>query len=196
MVTNKLKRLQDDLYLRSPEMKTHPVLIEMSRLFSRDSVASEDGVIERAVLLQGRPYSGVPRPKGYRGGSLKECFANADELAFKGKGVYVEGLVLRPESPRLIHHGWITTDGTDAIEVTWREQADVCHYFGIPFSFSVRRRWLKRLGYWGFLNIDPELLDELLKDILDEPPSYGGVPIKRHTGSRIKARKQHSKNAR
>jgi hypothetical protein len=176
MVTNQLKRLQDDLYLRFPEMKTHPVLIKMSRLFSRRSVASDGGVVERAVLLQGRPYSGVRRPKGYRRGRSKKCFINADAFAFKEKGVYVEGLVLSPGWSKLIHHAWITTDGTDAIEVTWPEQADVCHYFGIPFSFPVLARWHKRLGYWGILDIDPELLDELLKDTLVEPPSYGGVP--------------------
>lgn len=178
MVTNQLKRLQDDLYLRSPEMKTHPVLIEMSRLFSRKLVASDDGVVERAILLQGRPYSGVRRPKGYRRrGRRKECFVNADKFAFDKKGVYVEGLALTPGYPWLKHHAWITTDGTDAIEVTWRWEADICHYFGIAFSSAVLARWHKRLGYWGILNIDPELSDELLKDILDEPPSsYGGVP--------------------
>jgi hypothetical protein len=169
---SELKQLADNLCLRSSEVNTHPVVVEMLGLFSRGSLASIGGVVERAILLQGRPYFGVRRPKGYRRGRSRECFINADKFAFHGKGVYVEGLALSPGFAKLIHHAWITTDGTDAIEVTWRHQADACHYFGIPFSCDVHARWQNRLEYWGVLDVEPEVLGELLKDTLAEPPSY------------------------
>jgi hypothetical protein len=73
-------------------------------------------------------FTPVPRPKGFRLGKAKECHANACRIAIDGHGQYVEGYA-GSNTGLLFRHAWITTDGNNAIEVTWRDPG--ARYFDI-----------------------------------------------------------------
>jgi hypothetical protein len=144
------------------ESSSNPVVA-----FLRARVSSSPGnvAVEEAVLGHGRPYIGIRRPKNYRPRAVKRCFANAANLAFGGRGIYVEGFAVGSEDPDLVlHHAWITLDGVHAIDVTWRRQASDCHYYGIAFPNDVVRRLLLRRNYWApVLDYWEAPFDELLK---------------------------------
>ena len=144
---------------------SHPVVMQLLRILETGSVATMGAYVERAVVALGRPYIGLERPKGFRKGRNKECFINADRLANEGKGTYVEGFAISPDWDKLIHHAWVTTDGSNAIEVTWKHQANACHYFGIPFPLPILARWEIRLNYFGVLDCEPSVQDELLAEL-------------------------------
>jgi hypothetical protein len=74
---------------------------------------------------------------------------NAGDLALRGHGTYVEGFPLCPDGGAPVHHAWLTLDGTNAVDVTWRNSARDCHYFGIPFSITVLEHFMRRTKSWG-----------------------------------------------
>jgi hypothetical protein len=123
----------------------HPVARRLSRCTSLDKASPE----EKAVLAHGQPFVGIVRPKGYRLRAIKQCFANAGDLALQDFGTYVEGFAINSKTGALVHHGWLTLDGTNAVDVTWRTPANECHYFGIPFSNKVLERFTLRTNTWG-----------------------------------------------
>jgi hypothetical protein len=99
---------------------------------------------ERLVLEYGRPFNGIPRPKGYRQRSQKRCFANAQILADTDRGIYCEGFAIAPESGPAFQHGWITLDGANAIDVTLQAAHEV-KYFGIPFEHEPLKKLIRKI---------------------------------------------------
>src|SRR6478672_8287549 len=55
----------------------HPVVRSLSH-WAKHELAS---LPEQAVLKYGRAFTGIARPKGYRLRAVKQCFANAGDLA-------------------------------------------------------------------------------------------------------------------
>jgi hypothetical protein len=131
----------------STSLAPHPAV----RWLSRRAELDIDCAADQAVLTHGREFKGVVRPKGYRLRALKQCFVNAGDLALRERGTYVEGFAICPGVGIPVHHAWLTLDGTDAIEVTWRDRASECHYFGISFSNEVlepiRKVWIHDEGF-------------------------------------------------
>jgi hypothetical protein len=137
----------------------HPVLYSLQRWAQRGKASPA----ERAVLAYGRPFNGIARPKGYRPRALKRCYQNAGDLALQERGTYVEGFAIDPSTGVPAQHAWLTLNGTDAVDVTWRTPATECYYFGIRFSNEVLRRFTVRTGTWG-----PLLQGEELEWVLRE----------------------------
>jgi hypothetical protein len=105
---------------------------------------------ERLVPEYGRPFTGIPRPKGYRQWAQAQCFRNALSLAERGQGHYCEGFVITPDGGSAFLHGWITRDGTHAIDVTLGD-GPKHKYFGISFGEpTLRRLVLKRMVETGY----------------------------------------------
>jgi hypothetical protein len=84
--------------------------------------------LEAALLDHGRPFVGIARPKGYRRlRRVQHCFFNSLTIAtdecgtYPQGGTYVEGYAISRDGRGVpLHHAWITLDGTNAIDVTWR----------------------------------------------------------------------------
>jgi hypothetical protein len=114
---------------------------------------------ERLVLEYGRPFAGIPRPKGYRQRRQKECFANSQRVAFQDRGTYCEGFVLSPRGS-CFHHGWITLDGTNAIDITLRDNIG-CKYFGIPFAEPALKKLIMTI------NVERRATCSMLADPID-----------------------------
>jgi hypothetical protein len=109
----------------SSQDQPHPVARRLSRWASLDKASPE----EKAVLAHGQPFVGIARPKGYRLRAIKQCFVNAGDLALRGLGTYVEGFAIDPKTGALVHHAWLSLDGTNAVDVTWRTPANECPLF-------------------------------------------------------------------
>jgi hypothetical protein len=137
-------------------------------LIRRTVLFSEGGVdTERLVLEYGRPFNGIPRRKGYRQRAQKRCFANAQILADEGRGNYCEGFAIAPETGRAFHHGWITLDGANAIDITLLNSHEV-KYFGIPFEHELLKKLIRKItteekAWVSLLSppIDPRVTDAL-----------------------------------
>jgi hypothetical protein len=128
--------------------------------------------VEKAVLKYGRPFTGIERSKGYRQRKMKDCFSNSADVAFDGRGFYVEGFALAPtNSAWPVHHGWNTKDGVHAIDVTYKD-APKHQYFGIPFSVKALGRAMGR--YWPLIDYAASMdeIDEMLKYAARHPPKY------------------------
>jgi hypothetical protein len=140
--------------------------VEIDLIF-RTLVLSGGVDTERLVLEYGRPFTGVPRPKGYRQWARKLCFRNAQSLAERDQGHYCEGFVIAPGLDSAFLHGWITLDGTDAVDVTLPNGPEH-KYFGISFGEPTLKRLMLEMtvktGYWSPLlspPIDPRVVDAL-----------------------------------
>jgi len=127
-------------------------------------------LIQRFVVRNGRPFT--PTKRIGRKRKARMCFMNSTNfvLGMRGIGVgaYVEGYALCKAMPFMpIHHAWVTTDGTDAMDLTL--DAEGYEYFGVVFERDVLRRELLKLRHYGLLDtgfginhelmfrIDPEL---------------------------------------
>jgi hypothetical protein len=118
--------------------------------------------IEAVLLEHGCPFIGIARPKGFRLRAQKNCYMNAAIVAVdQGRGTYVEGLAIGRGG--LMPHAWLTLDGTNAVDITWREPAGECQYFGIPFSAEVLRKFTTRTRTYGPL-LEPNELQQVLID--------------------------------
>jgi hypothetical protein len=124
----------------------------------------EQGAIDPAaktVLKFGKQFVGVARPRGYRWRAQKQCFSNSHELALKGKGTYVEGFASSAVDPNFpVHHAWLTLNGEDAVDVTWRSPPEKCFYFGIAFPNEIVTRYGVDDNCWV-----PVLRNETVKEI-------------------------------
>jgi hypothetical protein len=106
--------------------------------------------LEAALLDHGRPFVGIARPKGYRRlRRVQHCFFNSLTIAtdecgtYPQGGTYVEGYAISRDGRGVpLHHAWITLDGTNAIDVTWRAPPEQCLYFGIPLPRAVLRTFI------------------------------------------------------
>jgi hypothetical protein len=151
----------------------HPVKRELLSHVS-DALRRNGNVrVEEVILKHGRPFIGIKRPKGYRQRAIKNCFANAGELALAGRGIYVEGYANVPGQPP-VHHAWVTSDGVHAIDTTFSDPAPNCLYFGIPFAREVLKNWIIHRKTWGMLDAAYPIkeMEELLEDVGRQPAIF------------------------
>jgi hypothetical protein len=142
-------------------------LVSFVEAFERTTRQPDFFRAHRAVLAYGRPFTGVVRPTGYRPRAEGRCFYNAGRLACEQRGTYVEGFALSLGGADPVHHAWLTLDGSDAVDVTWRGPIPQCHYFGIQFHTEVLARFCRQgqgRRYWGAL-LGDETLDQALSAI-------------------------------
>jgi hypothetical protein len=105
---------------------------------------------ERAIAKlakQGRFFTPVNRPKGFRLMAIKACYRNAIKLAVAGRAQYVEGYAMHDDGLEPVHHTWVTTDGINAIDVTWPKLGAV--YFGVVFDTKALTRILLERNGWA-----------------------------------------------
>jgi hypothetical protein len=140
-----------------------PELFELNRdWFERHPSYEELFKKHRAAFdrlcADGKLYTGIKRPKGFRQLARKQCFGNsrilATEMDWRRRGWprrprYVEGLVIGiTNCVGAIHHGWLTLDGIHAIDVTLPDASDHI-YFGVMFDDAVTlSRKLCKAGYY------------------------------------------------
>jgi hypothetical protein len=176
----------------------HPVKRWLLSYVSKFGADGGNIKVQDAVLKHGYPFIGIKRPKEYRPRARKKCFLNAGDIASSERRIprpiYVEGFAIRPIGGTPFHHAWITLDGIHAIDVTLRDPAPDCLYFGIPFSLEVLQRRTVRRG--GKLTLivpydSDEEIEELLKDAVCHPPifpegvKYSGAPSQAQIGSQL-----------
>ena len=69
---------------------------------------------------------------------------------------------MRPSLGLLVSHAWLTNDGGEAFDPTWRDSSGTknqdCFYFGIEFPTPAVGEILMERGYYGLL--DP--IDDVL----------------------------------
>jgi hypothetical protein len=121
----------------------------------------------RVVLQYGRPFTGVPRPKGYRQWARRQCFRNSHSIAERGQAHYCEGFVISPRVGIGMLHAWVTLDGANAVDVTLLDGTE-CGYFGISFGHPMMKQLIIDImletGCWPSLlspPIDPRVIDAL-----------------------------------
>jgi hypothetical protein len=118
-------------------------------------------VVERFVARNGQEFVGRAKPKGYRLGTIKQCYSNATHLVLNRKGLrYVEGYVIRGDLPIPIHHAWAIDADDQVIDVTLRGADDRCHYCGVVIPIEEVKAEIAKNGVysvmdtgWG-LNVD------------------------------------------
>jgi hypothetical protein len=138
--------------------------------------AKERRVFEH-LCENGKPFTPIKRPKGFRQMRRKDCFRNSQSLAIDGRATYVEGLCVWVGFPGLAFaHGWLTLDGEHAIDVTLPD-AESYAYFGIVFDRKALAQAINRAGYFqSHLG---------LTDTMDAPPQLAEA-VRRsahHTGA-------------
>ncbi len=117
---------------------------------------------EHWVLAHGRLFVHRPKPRGYKWGTIKECYSNSGRTALMGDGTpdggplpYVEGfcLALLP-----ISHAWNVDAQGKLVDRTLRPARGgitiTPEYFGVQFKPEFLRRWLVDRGYFGSLITD------------------------------------------
>jgi hypothetical protein len=119
------------------------------------------------LCTNGKLFTGIKRPKGFRQMRRKDCFRNSQILAIDGRATYVEGLCIHRSGGVAFAHGWLTLDGEHAIDVTLSD-AESYAYFGITFAdaHELAKAILKtgyygtRLGLDAVMDVPPQLLVE------------------------------------
>lgn len=124
-------------------------------------------LLERFILRNGKEFT--PCPRIGEAGEPKRCFSNAARHVMANPGHdYVEGYALRRSDPIMpIHHAWVTTNGTDAMDPTL--DASDHEYIGFRFHKRTLVKELRRNGVYGLFDpgvglnarlifgLDPEL---------------------------------------
>ena len=107
-------------------------------------------VMERFVKRNGKAYDGA-KFSGKRG-PKKMCFMNAAKLTWESSDLhYVEGYVMIPGIPLLIHHAWcVTADG--AVVDPTIDKPEKHSYFGVTIDANKLGRQLAKLGHYGLLD--------------------------------------------
>jgi hypothetical protein len=100
--------------------------------------------VYRMVLDHGREYTPAPLPADIPRGTPKECFNNAIRICDDDTLVYVEGYMLRPGVPFLVHHAWCATPDGTVVDPTI-DAPETCAYYGIEFQLA----WVIGLGRTG-----------------------------------------------
>ena len=98
------------------------------------------------LCANGKLFTGIKRPSGFRQMKRKECFRNSQRLAIDGRATYVEGLCLG-NSGIAFAHGWLTLDGEHAIDVTLPD-AESYAYFGLTFDAVALAKAICTSGYY------------------------------------------------
>jgi hypothetical protein len=146
--------------MRQWPARPHPILVRLAGVFELGELVTNSGLAERLIIERGRPFVGI---KGHclhlQRDSSANAFLNASRASLRGKGLYVEGFALRPGQKSLVQHAWIAVDQMHAVEVTWREEANACEYFGIVIPRELQLKHLKLLGKPILENCDNAVLE-------------------------------------
>ena len=124
-------------------------------------------LLQRFVLRNGQEYA--PTKRIGRKMEMKQCFANSYKTVFRNPDwSYVEGYAIHRTNPIMaIHHAWVTTNGSDAMDPTL--DAAQYEYFGIAFDRMAMITETARNRFFGLLDtglglnvrlmfeLDPEL---------------------------------------
>ena len=105
-------------------------------------------LLQRFVLRQGKAYKNDARTPPHLMREIKMCFRNATKYCRDYGGTYVEGFVMKPNLPILIHHAWVATDDDFVIDPTLRD-SEHAKYFGVPFKIELVLRTTLRQGHYG-----------------------------------------------
>jgi hypothetical protein len=110
-------------------------------------------MMERFVLRNGQEFRGRKRPKGYRKGTAKQCFANAARLgALDHKTLrYVEGYAVADNLPIAFHHAWAIDADDQVIDVTLKNPENY-QYMGVVVSFDEVWHEVSRQGFFGLFD--------------------------------------------
>lgn len=106
-------------------------------------VAAEQHAFDH-LCANGKLFTGIKRPNGFRQMRRKDCFRNSQSLAIHGRATYVEGLCVG-RSGIAFAHGWLTLDGEHAIDVTL-PNAESYTYFGIAFDTVALAKAIRKSG--------------------------------------------------
>jgi hypothetical protein len=124
------------------------------------------------LCANGKLFTGIKRPKGFRQMRRRDCFRNSQSLAIDdGRATYVEGLCIHRSEGVAFAHGWLTLDGEHAIDVTLRN-AESYAYFGIAFedrrelARAIRKDgcYKSRLGLGTVMDVVPPELVEAIEN--------------------------------
>lgn len=117
--------------------------------------------MQKFVLENGREFGKAVKPKKL--GKPKLCFMNAYHHALDNDLEYVEGYVMIPGIPFLIHHAWCCETGDNTpIEVTIKKCEDH-EYFGIEFDMYTVEKELAKNGVYGILDTGHGINVDLMK---------------------------------
>jgi hypothetical protein len=114
-------------------------------------------MMQRFVLRNGQEYT--PTKRIGRKGAMKQCFANSYKAVHRHVRAshaldgwrYVEGYCIHREHPILaIHHAWVTTDGSNAMDPTL--DAAEYFYFGVAFDRMTMITETARNRFYGILD--------------------------------------------
>jgi hypothetical protein len=120
------------------------------------------------LIANGRLFTGIRRPNGFRQMMRKNCFRNAQILAVEGRATYVEGICVARSVPWIgFAHAWLTLDGEHAVDITLDAQSHV--YFGIAFEDKCElARAICKAGYYQsrlsldtVMDVPPELAEAI-----------------------------------
>ena len=114
------------------------------------------------IATNGRPFKPIPRPKGVRLRSAKQCYRNVGNFVLEHESdfLYCEGLAVSGDGAHCVPHAWICPIETwQAVDVTWRQPGVA--YFGIALAEpALVRAMNKSMTYGPFVNvIDPTEVD-------------------------------------
>jgi hypothetical protein len=105
------------------------------------------------LCANGKLFTGIKRPKGFRQMRRKDCFRNSQSLAIRRRARYVEGLCVGC-SGHSFAHGWLTLDGEHAIDVTLPD-AESYVYFGVALDTVALAKAICESGYYqSYLGLD------------------------------------------
>ena len=136
------------------------------------AVIGHPALMQRFVLRNGQRYGG--RRRIGRRGMAKQCFMNATKRVLHNPRAYIDGwryvegyAIHRTDPIMAIHHAWVTTNGSDAMDPTL--DATKYDYFGVAFDKPTLVGQLRQQKYYGMLDtglglnwqlmfeLDPEL---------------------------------------
>jgi len=106
--------------------------------------------LELFVRRNGTDFAGVEAYEDM--GEPKMCYQNATLLACleRADATYVEGFVVNPEIPMLIHHAWVEIDG-QGFDPTIPDARNRL-YYGVRFTTKTVRAQVKKNGVYGLLD--------------------------------------------
>lgn len=127
---------------------------------------------EEFVLAHGRAWTAQKRPKGWRKGEIKQCFANSQKKlvehwwAGDESLTYVEGFAYHGKlgTTFKVHHGWLVDGEGRVIDLTW-ECPESSIYFGVPFQTEYVKQQASTSGMWATLLYHEWTDFELLRGI-------------------------------
>lgn len=118
-------------------------------------------LMQKFIFENGRRFGKAKKAKKL--GKPKLCFMNAYHHAADNDLEYVEGYVLIPNIPFLIHHAWCCEKGDDTpIEVTIKNCEDH-EYFGIEFDVYTVGQEIAKNQVYGILDTGYGINIDLMK---------------------------------